>query len=612
VTGQAPVALTPMFDMPPAAGSSAPRTQGSVPLPPVGPTPRSPLGSYNNQLSHPPVAEDSSPRPSKRRRPIIVGAGLPAGGATAGTESASSRNSAASSTISDPGNLLTGCSENGAEDEEGHCGSDASNYFGSDDSEDERVAVEVNASDESGEGGAHPGQDGFNPPGPRDPPITPAGTAVVFENYVEFFSYFFLRGQRGVSEDAYNLYRSFQMDMHPAEPPPPSLSHLHDVVIPRVRKNWGLPLRKIPVAPGLVGAGTDLLVVLPSDHLARDCRFEGTYRRLCEADSRDEVERELHPEFVDSTFFKDRAGALRSGPVVNRFFVDGFEFKTGDLIDICTSDDCDLHQVCVGKATFADKQHGVGPGPGIHAGDIVVVIHGARDGSAQPQGLGRLVLRHWRVKDFGSMAWAPAGSDDNCNVRVTGVYPSPCSEHCAPREDPPLPVRRLSGEGTLTVFLIFFSDGFVSRQGRNASSGGVYMSYASCLFRCRTSRHAVRRLSVAPAGVDSDAVLVAITDDLVQGATSGWPVTDPEGRPLRVFADVAFYVGDYVQVSHTSHMRGHGARAPCPLCRYALPGQEGSQYGQDGGSQDTGMGRTSAGTLAIVEAVRQRLEGIKL
>jgi len=154
-------------------------------------------------------------------------------------------------------------------------------------------------------------------------------------------------------------------------------------------------------------------------------------------------------------------------------------------------------------------------------------------------------------------------------VRHRVLYCSPtCLNHmmkvarhaiCAPREDPPLP------EGTLQVSFIFFSDGFVSRQGRNASSGGVYMSYASCLFRSRTSRHAVRRLSVAPAGVDSDAVLVARTDGLVQGATSTWPVTDPDGRPLRVFADVAFYVGDYMQVSHTSHRRGHGARAPCPL-----------------------------------------------
>lgn len=61
----------------------------------------------------------------------------------------------------------------------------------------------------------------------------------------------------------------------------------------------------------------------------------------------------------------------------------------------------------------------------------------------------------------------------------------------------------------------------------------------------------MRPISLAPPGVNSDDVLDTITEDLVEGATTGWMVQDPEGATIRVFADVALFVGDYKQVSQT-------------------------------------------------------------
>ena len=88
------------------------------------------------------------------------------------------------------------------------------------------------------------------------------------------------------------------------------------------------------------------------------------------------------------------------------------------------------------------------------------------------------------------------------------------------------------------------------------------MSYLTRLFMHRATRSGGRVLPLTARGVCSDAVLHAIMRDLAVGAHQGWLVKDPDGAQVRVFADVAFYVGDYEQVSKSSHLRGHNARAP--------------------------------------------------
>jgi len=116
----------------------------------------------------------------------------------------------------------------------------------------------------------------------------------------------------------------------------------------------------------------------------------------------------------------------------------------------------------------------------------------------------------------------------------------------------------------------------------------------------RVSRHAARLLAVTPPGADGDAVLRLLEADI----TTGWVVADPDGNSVRVLLDVCFFIGDYLQVSKSCHLRGHNGVAPCSLCAYHKPGGSGVQYGGSGSSADADLARTSARTAAVLEAVR--------
>jgi len=120
----------------------------------------------------------------------------------------------------------------------------------------------------------------------------------------------------------------------------------------------------------------------------------------------------------------------------------------------------------------------------------------------------------------------------------------------------------------------------------------------------RVSRHAARLLAVTPPGVDGDEILRLIEADMAEGATCGWVVADPDGNAVRVLLDVCFFVGDYVQVSKSSHLRGHNGVAPCSLCGYHKPGGAGIQYGGGGSAADAALARTTSRTAAVLEAVR--------
>jgi len=78
---------------------------------------------------------------------------------------------------------------------------------------------------------------------------------------------------------------------------------------------------------------------------------------------------------------------------------------------------------------------------------------------------------------------------------------------------------------------------------------------------------------------------------------------DPDGVPIRVYVDVPFFLGDYVQVAKSSHMRGVRADAPCPLCTYRKPKEAGSQYAGVGDSSDVSLARTTPRTLSVLSAL---------
>ena len=150
---------------------------------------------------------------------------------------------------------------------------------------------------------------------------------------------------------------------------------------------------------------------------------------------------------------------------------------------------------------------------------------------------------------------------------------------------------------TVTVSMAFHIGDFTL-------ADGVYMLYPGLRAEDRVSRHAVRVISIVNKGIDSDKVLRAITGDLVQGTAEGWLMADWEGRPVRALADVACFIGDFVQVSKSCRLRVHNAMAPRTVCGYTKGTGDTGVYRGGGSSVDAELLRTAARTETVLRAVR--------
>lgn len=247
-------------------------------------------------------------------------------------------------------------------------------------------------------------------------------------------------------------------------------------------------------------------------------------------------ERKWHPEFCDSMMQRQRHAVLKNGAVLHEFTVGGVHVRSGDMIKLELPGGVVLDQVIVGTGGFAGRDAGVKNDESVHAGDFTMPC--SRRGSL----LGILNARHWLPEKHGHMTWHPNGLPvqrvERIEVEQRGTLPS--TAHEAGCDD--VSEKMYSGpdgQPSFKMCIALFMDDFVARAGRSSSACGVYLLYLSWCFRHRTSRHAVRPISLAPAAVESDSMLGAISDDLVKGATEGWLVKKPDGRSVRVMADVA-------------------------------------------------------------------------
>ncbi|OSX70345.1 hypothetical protein BU14_0782s0001, partial [Porphyra umbilicalis] len=349
------------------------------------------------------------------------------------------------------------------------------------------------------------------------------------------------------------------------------------VLLHAVRAFFGLPVQNVVVQVDAEAEPVPIEVILPSDNVKRDFQWRATYELFNLAGTRSAKERRWHPEFVDSRFCRDRAEVLGSRGELQAFVVDGVPLRSGDVVDISLA-------AAIWYFTFPCSKNGT----------LVGILN----------------ARHWIPIKHGPISWHVRGEPTR---KVDGVVlvRSPSRPTRATEMDGDgFPGREYVGEDgmpTFVLLLAFFLDDFVCRMGRSASVGGVYMLYLSWLFRHRASRHAVRPIGLAAPEVDADLFLETISDDLVEGATAGWVVKDPDGRDVRVFADVALFIGDYKQVSKTTHLMGHTANAPCPLCSFTKPRNEGSFYAGKKSSREAALVRTTERTLAVVGAVQDVL-----
>ena len=114
--------------------------------------------------------------------------------------------------------------------------------------------------------------------------------------------------------------------------------------------------------------------------------------------------------------------------------------------------------------------------------------------------------------------------------------------------------------------VLLYSDGFSQYKDAQGSAGGVYMLPLNLLPRDRTSRKAVRLLSLTPPGVSTSQALKIVCNDIAGSGTTGIDTFDGDGVPIKVFVQAVAYIGDFLEIAHISDLLGHNADSACHLC----------------------------------------------
>lgn len=437
-----------------------------------------------------------------------------------------------------------------------------------------------------------------------------------FKAVEHLYAYLLLRGQCHGTEELYDVFRAGFNSSSPT--PLPNANTIRYNISPVVDAAWLLPTRTLSTRHAPSGKVVNVRYIAPSEHVRRDLLFDATFELFKKADRRTEEDRLLHPEFVDSPLFQDRTSVLMAGRLVPQFMLGEVQLSVGNRVTASLVGGGLLDNIKIQRAFFAAAQSGVTRDEAAHAGDFIVECCSVLP-AHEPAGY--FISRYWCAASLPLLTWH---SQDHTVTEVleldrvdepgcpppseihgsgTGAEPE-AGTHPGAQSNRRLMWGRIDGEASLVVSLCFYSDGFGTQTSKEVTLGGVYMSYLSWLFQDRCSSHAARTVAVTPSGVDSDCVLEAITEDLREGARKGWLCRCADGSTVRVWADVAFFVGDYVQVAKTSNLMGPAANSPCTLCTYRLHGAPGCRFGLAGSSKSVEMMRTTARTTSVCVAAR--------
>lgn len=147
-----------------------------------------------------------------------------------------------------------------------------------------------------------------------------------------------------------------------------------------------------------------------------------------------------------------------------------------------------------------------------------------------------------------------------------------------------------------------YHDGFRVTEGKSASAEGIYMLPLNLPRQLRRGSPAVRVLSVTPPGSNVLEVFDAILNNVLKGATHGFPAVAPDGTTVQVYLDLVAWIADTPAGNQLLDTRGHTATAPCHLCSFSIP-EKSSQRGRYIGTHASGgltrYSRTLAGHRAI-------------
>lgn len=145
-----------------------------------------------------------------------------------------------------------------------------------------------------------------------------------------------------------------------------------------------LPKHATSAKEATSGASVGVEYILPSDHIRRDLQFEGTLENFKAAEERSSLERQLHPKFVDSPLFQDRAASLLCGQAVPQFVLHGLELCADDQIHVELANGHVVRDALASGAFFASRRSGLKRDGGRHAGDSVVECRLTDGTSAAP------------------------------------------------------------------------------------------------------------------------------------------------------------------------------------------------------------------------------------
>ena len=96
---------------------------------------------------------------------------------------------------------------------------------------------------------------------------------------------------------------------------------------------------------------------------------------------------------------------------------------------------------------------------------------------------------------------------------------------------------------------------------------GCYILLLGAAQHNRISSAGVRALTLVPKHQSVNKILNLILDDIHEGMVNGFPSTDPNGQPIRVFLDMCQAFGDYVKITAITNTGGHRALSFCTFCR---------------------------------------------
>lgn len=436
------------------------------------------------------------------------------------------------------------------------------------------------------------------------------GCSSILNSVKELYGYLLLRGARQLSEEQYTVVREGLNMSYPV--PLPSLTRLRERLAPGVLP-WTIPASTFELQMKGKDGKVSVQCILPSSHVRRAVAFAATYQKLFEAEERSEDELALHPDFFYSPFYTCGSRALDTGRALQRFIIDGVCISLGDSFITDLSPPLSSPRVVATCALFASHRSGVAHCNEVRAGDLVVTCTGDGDDEMR----GSLVARHRMASELPLLSWSPQSPQSTPNayhdVLELVLNSAEDGASLGSQEEPSTstassPWRpkkgRRDGVTFSPVSLAMNSDDYEARRGKNESLREVCMSYISILYKDCCSSSACRTISATFPCVDSDEVLKAITSDLREDATRGWLCRRPDGTALRVFAGVAFLVGDYVQVRKTGKTMGYAAKSPCPLCVYRTPGVPGTRFGVRSSSAGADLACTTERTRSICRAVQ--------